>query len=92
MLEATWQLVPHGDPVFYVCAGEPANEIVATFYEAELPAVRLERGDRTEVAVVEQTGSGSRYEGEFGLVFWIKGKEAQVEWPQGTSFTCRVRS
>ncbi len=91
VLEASWQLVPHGDPVFYMCMEEPANEIVATFYEAELPAVRLERGDSTEIAVVERTGSGSRYEGEFGLVFWVKGDRAQVEWPQGTSFECRVR-
>ncbi len=37
-------------------------------------------------------GSGAQYQGEFGLLFWSKGDEALVHWPQGTTFKCRVKS
>jgi len=88
-LQARYMLVKGGDPVFYMC--EDRSEIVATFVPTELPTVRLERGDRTEIAWLQPSGSGSNYEGEFGLSFWIKGDSASVEWPQGTAFTCEVR-
>jgi uncharacterized protein len=90
-LQTEWNLVQHGEPVFYTCNDNPADEIVATFYEAALPTVRLERGDTTEIGLQQPAASGARYAAPFGIVFWIKGQEAQVTWPEGTSFTCRVR-
>lgn len=89
-LQAAWDLMPHGAPVFYVCRNNPADEIVATFYEAELPSVRLERGDTTEIALLQPSGSGSRYEGAFGIGFWIKGDEAQVDWPRDSQSSPRA--
>ncbi|MBN9671563.1 MliC family protein [Labrenzia aggregata] len=91
VLTARYILIPGGAPVFYTCNGNPADEIVATFFQTEPPSARLERGDSTEIVVEGPTGSGARYEGDFGLVFWIKGDEATVEWPQGNSFDCKVR-
>lgn len=90
-LQTEWSLVPHRDPVFYTCNDNPADEIVATFFDAALPSVRLERGDTTVVGLQRPAASGARYEAPFGLSFWIKGQDAQVEWPEGTSFNCRVR-
>lgn len=90
-LQTEWSLVPHGEPVFYTCSDNPADEIVATFFEAALPSVRLERGDTTEVGLQRPAASGARYAAPFGIMFWIKGQEAQVEWPEGTSFSCHVR-
>ena len=90
-LQARYFLVEGGEPVFYTCNANPANEIVATFLPTEPPSVRLEHGDRQEIAVLSPAASGSRYDGDFGLYFWIKGDEAQVAWPQDTKFTCRVR-
>lgn len=90
-LQAQYRLVPHGKPVFYTCNDNPADEIVATFFQSERPSVTLERGDSVMVAILGPSGSGARYLGDFGKSFWIKGDEAMVEWPQGTSFNCRVR-
>jgi uncharacterized protein len=90
-LQTEWNLVPHGEPVFYTCNDNPADEIVATFYEATLPTVRLERGDTTEIGLLRPAASGARYAAPFGISFWIKGSEARVEWPEGSSFTCRTR-
>jgi len=88
---ARYQLVKGQAPVFYTCNANPADEIVATFFPTDPPSARLERGDSTEIVVQGLSGSGARYEGDFGIVFWIKGDDAMFEWPQGTSFDCKVR-
>lgn len=90
-LTARYQLIKGQAPVFYTCNGNPADEIVATFFPTDPPSARLERGDTTEIVVQGLSGSGARYEGDFGIVFWIKGDEATVEWPQGTSFDCKAK-
>ena len=90
-LQARYGLVNGNDPVFYVCSGNPADEIVATFYPTDPQAVRLERGDSQIIALQTRAASGARYEADFGILFWEKGGEAQVEWPQGTKFTCNAR-
>lgn len=90
-LTARYQLIEGQAPVFYTCNGNPADEIVATFFATEPPSARLERGDSTEIVVQGLSGSGARYEGDFGVVFWIKGDDAMVDWPQGTEFDCKVR-
>ena len=91
-ITAKYGLIEGQKPVFYMCNDNPADEIVATFFPTTPPSARLERGDSTEIVVEGPTGSGARYLGDFGIVFWIKGDEAMVEWPQGTSFDCKVRS
>jgi uncharacterized protein len=88
-LQAVWQLVPSKGPVFFACENNPANEVVATFFETDLPSARLERGDRSVTAYLVQTGSGARYEGQ-NVDFWTKGDEAQVTW-DGSALACQVR-
>jgi len=89
-LTARYQLIEAQPPVFYTCNDNPADEIVATFFPTDPPSARLERGDTTEIVVQGLSGSGARYEGDFGILFWIKGNEATVDWPEGTSFTCKA--
>ena len=91
-ITAKYGLIEGQKPVFYMCNDNPADEIVATYFPTTPPSARLERGDSTEIVIEGPTGSGARYLGNFGIVFWIKGDEAMVEWPQGTSFDCKVRS
>ncbi|WP_434050952.1 MAG: MliC family protein [Roseibium sp.] len=91
-ITAKYGLIEGQKPVFYMCNDNPADEIVATYFPTTPPSARLERGDSTEIVVEGPTGSGARYQGNFGIVFWIKGDEAMVEWPQGTSIDCKVRS
>lgn len=90
-LQAHYTLMDGADPVFYVCNGNPADEIVATFYPTDPQAVRLERGDSQVIALQTRSASGARYAADFGILFWEKGGKAQVEWPQGTKFTCTAR-
>lgn len=81
-LQAQWRLVTEEGPVFFACNGNPANEVVATFFETDPPTARLERGDRTVTTWLVPAGSGSKYEGQ-NVEFWTKGKEARATWMGG---------
>lgn len=59
VLQGTWGLVA-AKQVSYAC-GNPANEVVATFFETDPKTVRLERGDRVVTAWL--LPDGSMYEG-----------------------------
>jgi uncharacterized protein len=90
-LRARYFLVEGREPVYYTCNGNPADEIVATFIPTNPPSVRLERGDSQEIGILSPSGSGSRYDADFGVYFWIKDDEAQAAWPQDNEFSCVVR-
>ncbi|HEX9189880.1 MAG TPA: MliC family protein [Vicinamibacteria bacterium] len=88
-LQATMRLVPAKGPVFFACEGNPANEVVATFFETDPPTARLERGDKTVTAWLVPAGSGSKYEGQ-NVEFWTKGKDAVVSW-LGAALKCQSK-
>ena len=78
-LQATWRLLTPKPPVSFVCQNNPANEIVANFFDTDPPSARLERGDKTVTVFLVKSGSGARYEGR-NVRFWNKGQEASVWW------------
>lgn len=88
-LQAQWHLAPARGAVSYMCANNPANEVVATFFETDPPTARLERGDR--VATTWQVGAGSeaKYEGQ-NIEILIKGDEVGVTWAD-EQIQCRKR-
>lgn len=88
-LQVRLRLVPPKAPVFFVCNNQPANEVVATFFETEPPAASVERGDRTVIAYQVRTASGAKYEGQ-NLSLWTKGNEATITW-LGEELKCRAR-
>ena len=88
-LQALYRLVPGKGPVFYACEGNPANEVVATFFQTDPPTARLERGDRAVTAWLVPAGSGSKYEGQ-NLEFWSKGDDATVTWLD-EKLTCETK-
>jgi uncharacterized protein len=88
-MQAKYFLIDGGDPVYYNCSDN--SQIVVTFIPSEPPSIRMERGDSTEVGILSPAGSGSRYDADFGVFFWLQGDEAQVAWPQDTEFNCVVQ-
>ena len=88
-LQATMRLVPPKGPVFFSCENNPANEVVATFFETDPPTARLERGDQTVTAWLVPAASGSKYEGQ-NVEFRTNGKEATVTW-LGTELKCQSK-
>ncbi|MAM63242.1 MliC family protein [Maritimibacter sp. UBA3975] len=80
-LVATWMLAePTGTDV-WTCDGNPANEVVTTYFDTELPSVRIERGDTVDAGSLTPSASGSRYEASFGRSIWVKGDEALYTEP-----------
>lgn len=90
-LQAQFMLVKAAAPVSYACKDNPADEIIFTAMETTPPTARLEHGDESIIAWQTPADTGTRYEGDFANVFWIKGDGAEVAWPQDVSFTCKVR-
>jgi uncharacterized protein len=88
-LEAKYRLVPPKGPVLFACENNPANEVVATFFETDPPTVQLERGDQTVTAWLVPAASGSKYEGQ-NVEFRTKGQDASVTW-LGTELKCRSK-
>ena len=92
-LQARYALVPAFRTLTFQCKGRGAPAIVATFYNGEpLPSVRLVRGPQTVYGVLTRSGSGAKYLADSGIVFWNKGNDARVDWPEGTQFNCTARS
>lgn len=90
-IQALWRLVSAKGPVFFACNDNPANEVIATFFETDPPTAVLERGDQTVVAYLQPTASGARYEGQ-NVIFWNKGQEATVTWGfESEPMNCAVR-
>jgi uncharacterized protein len=93
-LQALYQLVTP-KTVYFVCQNNPANEIVATFFQTDPPTARVERGDRTVTVYLVPAASGAKYEGQ-NVEFWSKGQEASVSWMNPATgetekLQCKVR-
>jgi uncharacterized protein len=84
-LQANFALVPSQKPIFFTCNNNPANEVVATFYQTDPATARLERGDTVITAFLR----GSQYEGQ-NVTFAMKNKTASIEW-RGEKLQCQAK-
>ncbi|EGP07767.1 putative lipoprotein [Bradyrhizobiaceae bacterium SG-6C] len=90
-LQARYGLVMAGKSVYFDCSDAAKSEIIFTPFATDPPAASLVRGDESTTVIQRPSGSGVRYEGEFGISFWNKGREAMVKWPQDKDYTCTER-
>lgn len=81
-LQARYRLVPATGPVRFACDGNPANELVVTFFPTEPPTLIAERGDSTSLMFLQPAASGARYAGR-NESFWEHQGEAAVTWGYG---------
>lgn len=81
-LQARYRLVSFTGPVFYVCDGQPANEVAATFFQTEPPSAIAERGDQTSWMVLQPAASGAKYQGR-NETLWEHQGEALITWGYG---------
>jgi uncharacterized protein len=77
-LQALWRLVPPRT-VAYGCQNNPANEVVANFFETDPATIRLERGDRTVTMWQVGAASDGLYEGQ-NVSLVRQGNEVTVNW------------
>jgi uncharacterized protein len=91
-LQARFGLIEAASSFIYACDDRPDSQITVTYFKTDPPSANLVRSGGERITVLlGPTGSGARYEGPSGVLFWEKGGEAMVEWPQGTQFHCKVK-
>ncbi|MDY7095451.1 MAG: MliC family protein, partial [Acidobacteriota bacterium] len=81
-LQARYRLVPATGPVFYRCQGQPANEVVVTFFETQPPTLIAERGDSVALMYRQPSEVGAKYQGR-NEVLWETGDGARIQWGYG---------
>lgn len=89
-LQARYRLVKAHGPVRYVCDGNPANEVIATYFDTEPKSAIAERGDSTSLMRVQPSGSGAKYQGP-NESLWEHQGEATIVWGYGApEMRCKV--
>ena len=81
-LQARYRLVPETGPFWYACDGNPANEVVVTFFRTDPPTLIAERGDSVSLMYLEPSGSGALYRGR-NESFWEHQGGATIVWGHG---------
>ena len=90
-LQAKYRLVPATGPVRYVCDGEPAKEVIATFFQTEPATAIAEFGDQTSWMVQQPAASGAKYQGR-NETLWEHHGEALITWGYGApEMRCEVK-
>lgn len=90
-LQAAYRMVPGRGPFSYACNGNPANKVIATFFQTDPPTLVAEHGDSMSLMFQQPSGSGARYQGR-NESFWEHHGEAAVVWGYGApAMKCKVR-
>lgn len=90
-LQARYRLVQATKPVSYVCDGQPAKEVIATFFQTEPPTAIAEFGDQTSLMYQQLAASGTKYHGR-NETLWEHQGEARITWGYGSpEMHCRVQ-
>lgn len=93
-LQAVWRLLP-SRTVSHACQNNPANEVVASFFDTDPATIRLERGDRTVTLWRVGPAGGGKYEGR-NVSLVHQASDLKVEWldtnsGKTESLQCRAR-
>lgn len=90
-LQAQYSLVSFQGPIFYFCNGNPADEFVVTFFETDPPTLIAERGDSVSLMFLQESGSGTKYQGR-NESFWEHQGEATFVWGyQAAELVCQKK-
>jgi uncharacterized protein len=82
-LQARYRLVSANGPFWYICDGDPRNEVVVTFFKTDPPTLEAERGDQVSLMYLAPSASGARYQGR-NESFWEHQGEATIGWGYGS--------
>lgn len=81
-LQARYRLVSGKGPVRYACDGNPANEVVAMYFQTDPPTLIAERGDSVSLMFLQPSGSGIKYQGR-NETLWEHQGDAVITWGFG---------
>ena len=82
-LQARYRLVSANGPFWYICDGDPRNEVAVTFFKTDPPTLEAERGDQVSLMYLAPSASGAKYQGR-NESFWEHQGEAMIVWGYGS--------
>jgi len=90
-LQARYALIPAVGTGRYLCAGPPAQELTAEFFETDPPTAMIQFSGATQFMRVARSGSGARYAGG-NRQFWEHQGVATLRWnASGKELSCPMR-
>ncbi len=90
-LQARYRLLPPTGTATYVCDGQPASEVTATFFATDPPTAIAERGDQVSLMYQQPSGSGAKYQGR-NETLWEHQGEAVITWGYDSpEMRCQVK-
>jgi uncharacterized protein len=90
-LQASYALIPAVGTGRYLCAGPPAQELTAEFFETDPPTAMIQFSGATQFMRVARSGSGARYAGG-NRQFWEHQGVATLRWnASGKELSCPMR-
>lgn len=79
----------HRAPTYWSCQDDLSRRMTVIYLDTDPPTAIIERDSTRVTATLQKSASGSKYAAPGGVLFWIKGSEATVQWPPArTSFQC----
>lgn len=78
-LQARYQLIAGTGPIVFFCNANPADQVIVTFFQTDLPTLIAERGDSVSLMYQQPSASGTRYQGR-NETFWEHQGEATITW------------
>ena len=78
-LQARYRLVEYTGPVTYVCDGDSANRVTATYFATDPPTLVAEHGGSLSLMYRQPAASGTKYQGPGGSI-WEHQGEAMINW------------
>jgi uncharacterized protein len=78
-LQARYRLVPSRGPFAFACDGNPANEVIVTYFATDPSTMIAERGDSVSLMFQQPAASGARYQGR-NESFWEHQGVATIVW------------
>ena len=85
----SYRLVAATGPFRFVCDGDAANEVTATYFQTDPATLIAERGDSVSLMYQQRSASGAKYQGR-NESFWEHQGEARITWGHGApEMRCR---
>jgi len=90
-LQAQYRLVAMTGPVSFTCDGNPANEVVVSYFDTDPKTAIAERGDSVSTMFLQPSASGAKYQGR-NESLWEHQGEARITWGYGApEMVCQVK-
>jgi uncharacterized protein len=78
-LQARYALVPGKGPVTYVCDGDSASLVIATYFATDPPTLLAKRGGGESLMYLQRSGSGAMYQSR-NETLWEHHGAALITW------------